>query len=79
MSIAAQLLASFERIVASDGGTLALLAESDEAIRMGYRGAAEADCENGVCLLPHAEIEAMMRDWLARKAPALRLEVVPID
>jgi hypothetical protein len=79
MTIANQLLASFERIAAADGGTLALLGESEQAIRMGYRSGAEADCDNGVCMLPHAEIEAMMRDWLARKAPDLRLEVVPLD
>jgi hypothetical protein len=79
MSIANQLLASFERIAASDGGTLTLLAENDETIRMGYRSGGEADCDNGVCMLPHAEIEAMMRDWMARKAPSVRLEVVPLD
>lgn len=79
MSVAQQLFRTFERIAASDGGALSLLGESDTAIRMGYRSGAEADCADGVCTLPHAEIEAMMRDWLARKAPGLRLEVVPLD
>ncbi len=79
MSVAHQLFRMFERIAASDGGALVLLDESDGAIRIGYRSGGEADCADGVCTLPHVEIEAMMRDWLARKAPHMHLEVVPIE
>ncbi|MCB2047910.1 MAG: hypothetical protein KDE32_06740 [Novosphingobium sp.] len=75
MTIADQLLASFSRIAASDGGSLSLIEESAEKIRLAYRPGAEADCEDGVCTLPQAELEAMIRAWLARKAPDLALEI----
>jgi len=75
MHIADQLMASFGRIAAADGGQLEVLSEDDSCVRMGYRSGAEADCADGVCSLPQAEIEAMMRAWLARKAPDKKLEV----
>jgi hypothetical protein len=75
MLIADQLMASFGRIAAADGGQLEVLAEDDACVRMGYRSGVEADCADGVCALPQAEIEAMMRAWLARKAPDKKLEV----
>jgi hypothetical protein len=80
VSIANQLLASFGRIAASDGGELSLVSESDAAIRLRYRSGVEADCADGVCALPQDELETMMRDWLARKAPQMRLEIErPVD
>lgn len=79
MSVANQLLRNFERIAASDGSALSVLEEDDRLIRIGYRSGSPADCADGICSLPQTEIETMMRDWLARKAPDLVLEVVPLD
>jgi enoyl-[acyl-carrier-protein] reductase (NADH) len=75
MAIADQLLASFSRIAASDGGALSLVDESGSTITLAYRPGVQADCEDGVCALPQAELEAMMRAWLARKAPDMALTV----
>jgi hypothetical protein len=75
VAIADQLVASFARIAASDGGALSLVAESATTITLAYRPSGEADCDDGVCMLPQAELEAMMRDWLARKAPQMTLVV----
>lgn len=75
MPIADQLLANFARIAASDGSSLAIVEESGSTIALAYRPSAEANCEDGVCSLPQAELEAMMRAWLARKAPDMMLEV----
>lgn len=75
MSIADQLLASFARIAATDGGALSLIEERTDAIRLSYKAGGEADCEDGVCALPQSELEAMMRSWLARKAPDVALEL----
>jgi hypothetical protein len=75
MPIADQLLASFNRIAASDGGALSLVEESGSTITLAYRPGPEADCADGVCALPQPELEAMMRAWLARKAPEISLEV----
>ncbi len=75
MAIGEQLLANFARIAASDGGSLTLLEETAGAIRIGYRPGGEADCDDGVCALPQSELEAMMRAWLARKAPDVTLEI----
>ena len=57
------------------GGTLELVEESGSTITLAYRPGAEADCEDGVCALPQAELEAMIRAWLARKAPDVTLQV----
>lgn len=75
MQIAEQLIASFGRIAATDGGQLEALSENETCVRMGYRSGVEADCADGVCALPQAELEAMMRAWLERKAPDMKLEV----
>ena len=75
MTIAQDILASFGRIASADGGALALLDESASTIRLAYKPGAVADCADGVCALPHAELEAMIRDWLARKAPDMGLEI----
>ena len=75
MAVGQQLLANFARIAASDGGALTLLEETAGTIRIGYRPGGEADCDDGVCALPQSELEAMMRAWLARKAPDVMLEI----
>ena len=75
MPIADQLLASFARIAASDGGSLQLVEENGSTITLAYRPGTEADCEQGVCALPQTELEAMIRAWLARKAPDVTLQV----
>ncbi len=77
MPIAQQLLASFARIAASDGGAIELIEETAATITLAYRPGDVADCDDGVCTLPQAELEAMMRAWLARKAPEVTLEIVP--
>ena len=77
MPIADQLLASFARIAASDGGAIELIEETAATITLAYRPGGEADCNDGVCTLPQTELEAMMRAWLARKAPEVTLEIVP--
>lgn len=68
-------MASFGRIAAADGGQLEVISETETCVRMGYRSGVEADCADGVCALPQAELEAMMRAWIARKAPDMKLEV----
>lgn len=75
MPIGDQLLASFARIAASDGGALSVVEESSSTITLAYRPGGEADCADGVCTLPQAELEAMIRAWLARKAPEMTLVV----
>ena len=75
MTIANQLLASFGRIAATDGGELQLIDASEFEIRLGYRPGGEADCEDSVCSVAQNELEEMIRAWLARKAPQVQLEI----
>ena len=79
MAIADQLVANFGRIAAADGGRLEVLGETGTCVRMGYRSGGEAHCTDGVCTLPQAELEAMMRAWLERKAPDVQLEIEPLQ
>lgn len=69
MSIASQLMDSFARIVRADGGTLALIAEQEDRIELGYAPGHDPDCETGACVLPHVELQDMMTEWLSRRAP----------
>jgi len=74
------LVARFSRMVARDGGSLALISADDSVIRVGYRpGAVAADCADGTCTLPQAELQALMSETVARQLPGRRVqvEVVP--
>ena len=72
-----ELMASFGRIAAANGSRLELLSESDTAVRFGYTAGTDAACESGVCVLPHFELQQMMREWMARRRPEVTVTVVP--
>ena len=75
MSVAAQLMDSFARIVRADGGTLALISEQEDRIELGYTPGHDPDCETGACVLPHVELQDMMTEWLSRRAPGTAVVV----
>lgn len=73
-------MASFARMASADGGELRFVARDGALLRFVYRpGSADPACEGGVCMLPQAEIEAMMREWLSRSAPDMRLSIEPLE
>jgi Fe-S cluster biogenesis protein NfuA len=76
MSVAQTLVQQFDRMVRSDGGRLELIASDAGVVRVRYRpGAAAQDCETGACALPGDELRQLMSEALARRDPALRLEL----
>jgi len=76
MSVAQTLVRQFDRMVRSDGGSLELIAADAGVVRVRYRpGLPPADCESATCALPGEELEQLMRESLARRDPALRLEL----
>ena len=77
MSIANELVAQFGRMVRSEGGSLIVLDESDSAVRIGYVSGEDPNCESGACVLPPAELQTMMSEWLARRAPGTTVVVQP--
>jgi len=77
MSIADELVAQFGRMVRSEGGSLIVLDESDSAVRIGYVSGEDPNCESGACVLPPAELQTMMSEWLARRAPGTTVVVQP--
>ncbi len=68
-SIALQLLASFTRIAATDGGRIELIDGEGARIIIGLTPGDAAPCEDGACVLPHSELQQMMSEWLSRRAP----------
>jgi len=75
-SIGAELVAQFDRMVQRDGGQVTLLAESPEAIRVGYKpGNAGPDCSDDVCILPQHELRQLMSETLRRRSPQTQLTV----
>jgi hypothetical protein len=75
MSIGETLVAQFDRMVRRDGGSVSLLSEDGEVIRVGYKIGAEPDCVDGTCLLPEAELQQLMAETLARQSPSLKVVV----
>ena len=75
MSIAQTLVNQFSRMVQADGGTLSLLAVDGDLIRIGYRPGKDPECVDGVCILPHTELQQLMAETLQRRAPELRVVV----
>lgn len=74
MTIGQEILASFGRIASRDGGSVSILSEDEKTIRLAYQAGAP-ECADGTCVLPHAEFEEMVNEWLSRRAPGVRLLV----
>jgi hypothetical protein len=76
VSVAQTLVQQFDRMVRPDGGSVELVAAEADVVRVRYRpGAPPEDCESGACALPGEELRQLMSEALARRAPALRLEL----
>jgi Fe-S cluster biogenesis protein NfuA len=70
------LIDRFRRMVARDGGELTVLAVTPGDVRLRYRAAAaDPDCADGICVMPHRELEQMITETLARQWPGVRVHV----
>jgi hypothetical protein len=75
MTIAESLIAQFDRMVQRDGGSLELLGTEGNVINVGYRLGIDPSCTDGVCVLPDAELQALMSETLQRRDPSLQVVV----
>jgi hypothetical protein len=75
MDVAKQLVDSFARMVRMDGGTLTILSVEGRNILLGYTPGADVECTTGACVLPHVELQEMMREWLSRRDPGANVSV----
>jgi hypothetical protein len=75
METAQQLVDSFARMVRMDGGSLHILSAEQGRIRLGYTPGVDEECATGACVLPHLELQEMMREWLSRRDPAATVSV----
>jgi len=75
MPLAQQLIDSFARIVRANGGAISILAADGDKIRLGYSPGVDEECTTGQCVLPHLELQEMMREWLSRRAPGATVSV----
>jgi hypothetical protein len=73
--IARQLIASFSRIAAADGSRIELLVVEETRITVGMHPGTADPCESGTCILPQAELQQMMAEWLSRRAPDASVSV----
>jgi Fe-S cluster biogenesis protein NfuA len=72
------LIDRFRRMVDRDGGKLTVLAITSEDVRLRYRAAeADPECADGVCVMPHRELEQLIGETLARQWPGVRVHVEP--
>lgn len=79
MNVAENLVKHFDRMVRRDGGGLALLGVDGTCITVAYRPGVAPDCDSGVCIMPHVELQAMMAETLARRDSSLSIRVVLAD
>ncbi len=75
-ALASSLISRFSRIVRRDGGRLRLIDANGELIRVGYSPGTNPECQEGVCIMPEAELQAMMSEVLVAEAPNIKLQVV---
>jgi hypothetical protein len=75
MDIAQQLVTSFAHMVRIDGGSLQILSVQDRDIRLGYTPGVNTECVTGACVLPHLELQEMMREWLSRRDPGANVSI----
>jgi hypothetical protein len=75
VSVAESLVAQFDRMVQRDGGSLELLGTQGNVISVGYRLGADPECIDGACVLPDAELQALMSETLHRRDPSLDVVV----
>jgi len=73
--LADDLLRRFRHMATSDGGSLTVAAVDDATIRFRYHPGADPDCEGGECVLPGVELQAMLRETAARRAPGVDVHV----
>ena len=73
--IARQLVDSFARIVRGDGGSIDIVSAESDRIVVAYAAGHDEECESGACVLPHLELQEMMREWLSRRAPGCSVVV----
>ena len=75
-AIADELVARFGRIVRTDGSKVRLVEAKDNLIVIGYSPAAVAECQDGACVMPEAELRTLMLETLSTRAPDVELRVV---
>jgi hypothetical protein len=75
VTIAESLVAQFGRMVQRDGGSLELLGIEGNVITVGYKLGADPSCDDGVCVLPDAELQALMSETAQRRDPSLQVVV----
>ena len=73
------LASQFDRMVQRDGGDLSLLGVAHGVVRFVYRPGLDAACETDACVLPHAELQQLMTETLARRDASLRVVVELVD
>lgn len=79
MSTAETLVKQFDRMVRKDGGSLSLIGVEGGCITVAYRPGTAPDCGDGVCIMPHVELQTLMAETLARRDPSLSIRVMLAD
>ncbi len=79
MSVAETIVTQFSRMVQKDGGALRLIGVEGNLIKLGYKAGHDPECtDDGACILPHVELQDMIAETLARRAPDMKV-LVQVD
>jgi Fe-S cluster biogenesis protein NfuA len=69
------LVARFSRMVRKDGGRIELVGVDESTVRVAYSPGVDPECEDGVCVLPEVELQALMAEVLASERPEFSIRI----
>lgn len=79
MSTAENLVKQFDRMVRRDGGAVSLVGVEGSCITVAYKPGVAEECKEGVCIMPHIELQTLMAETLGRRDPSLSVRVILAD
>jgi hypothetical protein len=79
MSVEQTLVSQFDRMVRRDGGSVSWIGVEGSCITVGYRPGTAPECSEGVCIMPHMELQQMMAETLGRRDPTMSVRVLLLE
>lgn len=74
-TLAERIVRDFSRMAERDGGKLLLDSAEGSQITLCYQRGGDVDCAAGICVLESAELQQLIEETVARRAPGVKVVV----